>query len=96
MENEHMSEMQAADVRERGKRYAYVVIADNFANNQGYLVGIAVEGEKGYYASGWRWGADGDYLKVQEMVDKLNIKLHGNLTVAMEIILSTMKQKETP
>lgn len=77
------------------KRFAYVVIASDFKEGEGYLVGVAVEGEKGFYATDWRWGADGNYSLARECADEKNsVLFDGDLSEAFKLIASTMRTEK--
>lgn len=70
---------------------AYVIPVTHYDSEKGYRVGIAKQGEKGYYLTDWFWGHD--YEQAQKIADEKNIRMCGSLDEANKIICSSMFSK---
>lgn len=73
-------------------RWCYVIIETDYVKGAGYMVGIAIEDQAGYYPTGtepWRW--DGPISEVRETCAELNMERLGlSEDEAFKIVISTM------
>lgn len=84
------------EIKMTEQRRVYFLMDSQRDENGELIVCIAVEGERGYYKTDWRWGKDID--QAEEIARKKNELMGVSDKEAHKVVLSTMRKGaiETP